>query len=57
MVPTYGFLTKGKHSVIDGIGINGETIIEMLSTATQDEINQIRRTYHICEFANNLYYI
>lgn len=48
MTPTYDFLAKEIHYAIDGIGTNEETIIEIICTASNAEINNIKMAYHKC---------
>lgn len=48
MTPTYDFLAKEIHNAIDGIGTNEETIIEIICTASNAEINNIKMAYHKC---------
>jgi len=55
MTPTYDFLAKEIHNAIDGIGTNEETIIEIICTASNAEINNIKMAYHKCML--NLVYI
>ncbi|XP_060843407.1 annexin B9-like isoform X3 [Rhopalosiphum padi] len=53
MTPTYDFLAKEIHNAIDGIGTNEETIIEIICTASNAEINNIKMAYHKL-FGNDL---
>ncbi|XP_025203425.1 annexin B9-like isoform X1 [Melanaphis sacchari] len=46
MTPTFDFLAKEIHNAIDGIGTNEETIIEIICTASNAEINNIKMAYH-----------
>lgn len=48
MTPTYDFLAKEIHNAIDGIGTNEETLIEIICTASNAEINNIKMAYHKC---------
>lgn len=50
MTPTYDFLAKEIHNAIDGLGTNEETIIEIICTASNAEINNIKMAYHKCRF-------
>lgn len=48
MTPTYDFLAKEIHHAVKGIGTNEETIIEIMCTASNAEINYIKMAYHKC---------
>lgn len=48
MTPTYNFLAKEIKNAVDGIGTNEETIIEIMCTASNSEINNIKMAYHKC---------
>lgn len=50
MTPTYDFLAKEIHSAIAGIGTDEETIIEIICTSSNAEINNIKMAYHKCKF-------
>lgn len=50
MTPTYEFLAKEIYHAIDGIGTNEETVIEIICTASNSEINNIKMAYHKCMF-------
>jgi len=50
MTPTYDFLAKEIHNAIDGIGTNEETIIEIICTASNADINNMKMAYHKCRF-------
>lgn len=45
MTPTYNFLAKEIKNAVDGIGTNEETIIEIMCTASNSEINNIKMAY------------
>lgn len=46
MTPTYDFLAKEIRNAVAGIGTNEETIIEIICTASNTEINNIKMAYH-----------
>lgn len=48
MTPTFSFLAKEIHYAMDGIGTNEETIIEIICTASNMEINNIKMEYQKC---------
>lgn len=48
MTPTNDFLAKEIHNAVSGIGTNEETIIEVICTASNTEINNIKMAYHKC---------
>jgi len=50
MTPTYDFLAAEIRNAVVGIGTNEETIIEIICTASNAEINNIKAAYHKCEF-------
>lgn len=50
MTPTYDFLAKELHNAVDGVGTNEETIIEILCTASNAEIHNIKAAYRKCKF-------
>lgn len=48
MTPTNDFLAKEIHNAVSGIGTDEETIIEIICTASNTEINNIKMAYHKC---------
>lgn len=48
MTPTYSFLAKEIQNAMSGVGTNEETIIEIICTASNAEINNIKREYQKC---------
>lgn len=50
MTPTYDFLAKEIYNAVAGIGTDEETIIEIICTASNAEINNIKMAYHKCKF-------
>lgn len=46
MIPTFDFLAKEIHNAIDGIGTNEDTLIEVICTASNAEINNLKMAYH-----------
>ncbi|XP_025406182.1 annexin B9-like isoform X3 [Sipha flava] len=53
MTPTNDFLAKEIQNAVSGIGTNEETIIEIICTASNAEINNIKMAYHKL-FGNDL---
>jgi len=45
MIPTFDFLAKEIHNAVKGIGTNEETIIEIICTASNAEIYNIKMAY------------
>lgn len=50
MTPTNDYLAKELHHAVDGIGTNEETIIEIMCTSSNAEINNIKKAYKNCRF-------
>lgn len=50
MTPTYDFLAKEIRNAINGIGTNEETVIEIICSTSNAEINNIKLAYHKCKF-------
>lgn len=48
MTPTFDFLAEEVRNAINGIIIDEETVMEILCTSTNAEINYIKFTYYKC---------
>ncbi|XP_050429883.1 annexin B9-like isoform X1 [Adelges cooleyi] len=46
MTPTYDYLAKELHNAMDGVGTNEETVVEIICTASNSEILNIKSAYH-----------
>lgn len=55
MTPTYDFLATELHNAIDGLGTDEDTIIEIICSSTNTEINEIKSAYRKCWLNFNLF--
>lgn len=50
MKPYFEFMAKELHDAISGVGTDEETVIEVICSATNQDIHSIKAAYHHSKF-------